>query len=64
MFEKSYVLQGTSKGASLVSKAVRATLGPSGRNVVIDPYEKDKHGRMQFGVYPKPLVTKDGVTVA
>ena len=40
------------KGVELLSKAVKATLGPRGRNVVIDK---------KFG---SPTVTKDGVTVA
>ncbi len=40
------------KGVELLSKAVKATLGPKGRNVVIDK---------KFG---SPTVTKDGVTVA
>jgi chaperonin GroEL len=40
------------KGVSKLSKAVAATLGPKGRNVVLD---------RKFG---SPTVTKDGVTVA
>ncbi|AWI09485.1 chaperonin GroEL [Ereboglobus luteus] len=40
------------KGVELLSKAVKATLGPKGRNVVIDK---------KFG---SPTVTKDGVSVA
>ena len=40
------------RGVSKLSKAVAATLGPKGRNVVIDK---------KFG---SPTVTKDGVTVA
>ena len=40
------------KGISKLSKAVAATLGPKGRNVVLDK---------KFG---SPTVTKDGVTVA
>jgi chaperonin GroEL len=40
------------KGVSKLSKAVAATLGPRGRNVVIDRK------------YGSPTVTKDGVTVA
>jgi chaperonin GroEL len=40
------------KGVSTLSKAVTATLGPKGRNVVLDK---------KFG---SPTVTKDGVTVA
>lgn len=39
-------------GAEVLSKAVAATLGPSGRNVILD---------RKFGA---PLITKDGVTVA
>src|SRR3974377_443805 len=40
------------RGVSKLSRAVTATLGPKGRNVVIDK---------KFG---SPTVTKDGVTVA
>ena len=40
------------EGVTLLSKAVKATLGPKGRNVVIDK---------KFGA---PQITKDGVTVA
>src|SRR5437763_705750 len=40
------------KGVEKLSKAVKATLGPKGRNVVLDK---------KFG---SPTVTKDGVTVA
>jgi chaperonin GroEL len=40
------------KGVSTLAKAVKATLGPKGRNVVLDK---------KFG---SPTVTKDGVTVA
>jgi chaperonin GroEL len=40
------------QGASVVAEAVRVTLGPRGRNVVIE---------RKWG---SPLVTKDGVTVA
>src|SRR6187399_530680 len=40
------------RGVAKLSKAVTATLGPKGRNVVIDK---------KFG---SPTVTKDGVTVA
>ena len=40
------------KGVEKLSKAVTATLGPRGRNVVLDK---------KFG---SPTVTKDGVTVA
>jgi chaperonin GroEL len=37
----------------VLSKAVKATLGPRGRNVVLD--------RAPYG---NPVITKDGVTVA
>ncbi len=40
------------KGVELLAKAVKTTLGPKGRNVLIDK---------KFGA---PMVTKDGVTVA
>ena len=40
------------KGVSQLSRAVKVTLGPKGRNVVLDK---------KFG---SPTVTKDGVTVA
>jgi len=40
------------KGVELLSRAVKVTLGPKGRNVVIDK---------KFG---SPTITKDGVTVA
>ena len=40
------------KGVSALAKAVKVTLGPKGRNVVLDK---------KWGA---PLVTKDGVTVA
>jgi chaperonin GroEL len=40
------------KGVEKLSKAVKVTLGPKGRNVVIDKK------------YGSPVVTKDGVTVA
>lgn len=40
------------RGVEILAKAVKATLGPKGRNVVIDK---------KFG---SPTVTKDGVTVA
>src|SRR5258708_34140868 len=42
---------GIIKGASLVADAARVTLGPKGRNVMI---------QRSFGA---PIVTKDGVTV-
>ena len=44
--------RGILEGVTLLSKAVKATLGPKGRNVVIDK---------KFG---SPAITKDGVTVA
>src|SRR5881409_3998910 len=40
------------KGVTIMAEAVKATLGPKGRNVVIDK---------KFG---SPTITKDGVTVA
>ena len=40
------------KGVGLIADAVRVTLGPKGRNVILDK---------SFGA---PRVTKDGVTVA
>ena len=40
-------------GANALANAVRVTLGPKGRNVVI----QNPHGAA-------PIVTKDGVTVA
>ncbi len=40
------------EGVTLLSKAVKATLGPKGRNVVLDKK------------YGAPAITKDGVTVA
>src|SRR5437773_10353308 len=40
------------RGIEKLAKAVKATLGPSGRNVILDK---------KFGA---PLITKDGVTVA
>src|SRR2546427_9938158 len=40
------------KGMNVMAEAVKATLGPKGRNVVIDK---------KFG---SPTMTKDGVTVA
>src|SRR3954468_3295791 len=40
------------RGVELLSRAVKVTLGPKGRNVVIDK---------KFG---SPTITKDGVTVA
>ena len=40
------------KGVNVLTDAVKATLGPKGRNVMIDK---------KFGA---PTITKDGVTVA
>lgn len=40
------------QGASVIAEAVRVTLGPSGRNVIVE---------RKWG---SPLVTKDGITVA
>ena len=40
------------RGASIMASAVKVTMGPRGRNVVIDKK------------YGSPLITKDGVTVA
>src|SRR5664279_5372676 len=40
------------KGVDELSNAVKVTLGPSGRNVIIDKS------------YGSPVITKDGVTVA
>src|SRR6059036_403810 len=51
LFDES-ARQALLKGVSKLSKAVTATLGPKGRNVVLDK---------KFG---SPTVTKDGVTVA
>ncbi len=51
LFEDS-ARQALLKGVSKLSRAVAATLGPKGRNVVLDK---------KFG---SPTVTKDGVTVA
>ena len=42
--------RGILEGVTLLSKAVKATLGPKGRNVIIDK---------KFGT---PAITKDGVT--
>src|SRR5690348_14561282 len=44
--------QALARGIDKLSKAVKATLGPSGRNVILDK---------KFG---SPTITKDGVTVA
>ena len=40
------------RGVEKLARAVKATLGPSGRNVILDK---------KFG---SPTITKDGVTVA
>ena len=40
------------RGVDQLAEAVRVTLGPKGRNVVIDKG------------YGSPMITKDGVTVA
>src|SRR4030067_607553 len=40
------------RGVNVMAEAVKATLGPKGRNVVIDKK------------YGSPTITKDGVTVA
>src|SRR2546427_11621557 len=40
------------RGVNIMAEAVKATLGPKGRNVVIDKK------------YGSPTITKDGVTVA
>ena len=40
------------KGVDALANAVKVTLGPKGRNVIIDK---------KFG---SPIITKDGVTVA
>ena len=40
------------RGVTIMAEAVKATLGPKGRNVVIDKK------------YGSPTITKDGVTVA
>ena len=44
--------QGITRGVDIIANAVRVTLGPKGRNVVLDK---------SFGA---PRITKDGVTVA
>jgi hypothetical protein len=44
--------EGLKKGVDALANAVKVTLGPKGRNVIIDK---------KFGV---PQITKDGVTVA
>src|SRR5687767_4523246 len=44
--------EGISRGVDILANAVRVTLGPKGRNVVLDKS------------YGAPRITKDGVTVA
>jgi chaperonin GroEL len=44
--------QGMLRGINSLANAVRVTLGPKGRNVILDK---------KFG---SPTITKDGVTVA
>lgn len=44
--------EGLQEGVNKLANAVKVTLGPKGRNVIIGKYEVD------------PIVTKDGVTVA
>ena len=44
--------EGLKKGVDALTNAVKVTLGPKGRNVIIDK---------KFGA---PQITKDGVTVA
>lgn len=50
------------EGSQHLAKAVELTLGPGGRTVVIDPYEKANFNSLSL--YPQPVITKDGVTVA
>ena len=51
MFDDAALLE-MKKGVSALARAVKVTMGPTGRNVIIDK---------SFG---NPVVTKDGVTVA
>ena len=52
-------------GAKHLAKAVSLTLGPSGRNVTIDPWTPEMGASLtDLSKYPEPLITKDGVTVA
>ena len=44
--------EGIARGVDILANAVRVTLGPKGRNVVLDKS------------YGAPRITKDGVTVA
>ena len=53
---------GTVQGARLLAETVASTLGPGGRNVVIDPFKEAQFNQLM--VYPKPIITKDGVSVA
>ena len=46
------VKKGIKAGVDALANAVKVTLGPKGRNVIIGKYEVD------------PIITKDGVTVA
>lgn len=51
------------RGVDILAKAVAVTLGPKGRNVIIE----QSFGRQVFLVYlfnVSPKITKDGVTVA
>jgi chaperonin GroEL len=50
------------KGVDLIANAVKATLGPRGRNVVIE--QSKTTGLMQNYVGLMPRITKDGVSVA
>lgn len=54
MFTEQGALEKVAKGVNLAANAIKATLGPKGRNVLIGEYHHNK--------YPK--FTKDGVTVA
>ena len=49
-------------GAQKLSKAVSLTMGPGGRSVMIDPWNAEQYN--ELSIYPKPIITKDGVTVA
>ena len=50
------------EGVNLIANAVKATLGPRGRNVVIE--QSTTAGLMQNYVGLMPRITKDGVSVA
>ena len=52
-----------SEGSKHLAKAVEVTLGPAGRTVVIDPYERQNNSN-NLSLQPQPIITKDGVTVA